>query len=129
MTVDALMRNAPDFQSCHAADSAQRSRSAGVSFGRFTDRCRIPIWWRKARISNWSAARLRKEAESEAISAVNMCPNGNRTMSDNSQLINAIEVYESHKPRWDAAGNPAARCVVLTETRIAISLVTGTIWQ
>ena len=90
--------NAPDFQSGHAVESqAHRSRSAGVSFGRFTERCRTPIWWRNARISNWSAARLRKEADSEAIRAVNMCPKGNRTMSDNSQSISAIGVYETSR--------------------------------
>jgi hypothetical protein len=34
------------------AEPRQSSRSAGVSFGRFTERCRTPIWWRNARISN-----------------------------------------------------------------------------
>ena len=62
-----LQDECPDFQSGHAVESrARRSRSAGVSFGRFTERCRTPIWWRDARISNWSAARLRKEADTEA---------------------------------------------------------------
>jgi hypothetical protein len=98
--VDAFMMNAPDFQSCHAVESqAQRSRSAGVSFGRFTERCRTPVWCRNTRISNWSAARLRKEADSEAIRAVNMCPKGNRTMSENSQSVSAIGVYENHSHR------------------------------
>ena len=92
------MMNAPDFQSCHAVESsAQRSRSAGLSFGRLTERCRTPIWWRNTRISNWSAERLRNEAASEAIRAVNMCPKGDRTMSDNSQSISAIGVYEKHR--------------------------------
>jgi hypothetical protein len=27
---------------------------------------------------------------------VNMCPKGNRTMSDNSQSVSAIGVYENH---------------------------------
>jgi hypothetical protein len=96
-TVDAFRMNATDFQSGHAVESqAYRNRSARVSFGRFTERCRTPIWWRNARISNWSAARPRKEADSEAIRAVNMCPKGNRTMSDNSQSVSAIGVYENH---------------------------------
>ncbi len=95
--VDAFMMNAPDFQSCHAVESqAQRSRSAGVSFGRFTERCKTPVWCRDTRISKRSAARLRKEADSEAIRAVNMCPKGNRTMSENSQSVSAIGVYENH---------------------------------
>jgi hypothetical protein len=96
-TVDAFMMNAPDFQSFHEVESqAQRSRSAGVSFGRLTERCRTPIWWRNARISNWSAARLRNEAASEAIRAVIICPRGYPTMSDNSQSINAVGVCENH---------------------------------
>jgi hypothetical protein len=57
---------------------------------------RTPIWWRNARISSWNAARVRKEADSEEISAVNMCAKGNRTMSDNSQSISAIGVCENH---------------------------------
>ena len=113
MTVDALMMNAPDCQSCHAVESqAQRSRSAGVSFGRLTERCRTPIWWRNARISNWSAARLRNEAASEANRAVNTCPKGNRTMSDNSQFISAIGVYENHNHGLSVAAScsTAASC-------------------
>src|SRR4051794_3805414 len=44
MTVDACMMNALDFQSYHAvASQTHRSRSADVSFGRFTERCRTPI--------------------------------------------------------------------------------------
>jgi hypothetical protein len=94
--VDAFRMNAPDFQSGHAVESrARRSRSAGVSFGRFTERCRTSIGWRNARISNWSPARLRKEADTEAIRAVNV-PEGNRTMSDNAQSISAIGVYGNH---------------------------------
>lgn len=85
--------NAMDFQSCHEVESqAQRSRSAGVSLGRLTERGNTPTWWRNARISNWTAARLRNEAASEAIRAVNMCPRGNRTMSDNFRSIRAFRV-------------------------------------
>jgi hypothetical protein len=46
--------------------------------------------------SSWSAARLRNEAENAVMSAVNKCPNGNRTMSDNSQLINLIGIYKNN---------------------------------
>jgi hypothetical protein len=85
MKVEAFMIIAPDFQFRQAAESqAHSSRSADVNFGRFTDRCRTPIWWRNARISNWSAARLRKEADSDAMRAVIMCLNGKLMMSDNS---------------------------------------------
>ena len=91
------MIKTPDFQSRQTVHShAHKSRSAGVSFGRFTERCRTPIWWRSARISSWSAARLRNEAASEAMSAVNMCPNGNRNMSDKLQFINLIGIYGKH---------------------------------
>jgi hypothetical protein len=40
-------------QSLHSSDShAQKSRPSGaVSFGRFTERCKTPSWWRRARIS------------------------------------------------------------------------------
>jgi hypothetical protein len=41
------------------------------------------------------AVRLRSETDTDAIRAVNMCPNGNRTMSDNYQLINVIGIYEN----------------------------------
>ena len=74
-----------------------RSRSAGVSFDRFTERGRTPSWWRNARISSWSAARLRNEAESEVISAVNKCPNGNRIISDNPHFINMIGICGNHR--------------------------------
>ena len=89
----------PDFQSCQTVHShAHKSRSAGVSFGRFTERCRTPIWWRRARISNWRAAWLRNDAASETMSAVNKCPSGNRRMSDKLQFINLIGIYGRH--RW-----------------------------
>ncbi len=82
-----------DFQSRQIVHShAHKSRSAGVSFGRFTERCRTPIWWRRARISNWRAVRLRNDAASEAMSAANKCPRGNRRMSDKLQFINLIGI-------------------------------------
>ena len=59
----------------------------------------MPIWWRRARISNWSAARLRKVAESEAMTAVSKGPRGNRMMRDNSQFINLIRICENHRRR------------------------------
>jgi hypothetical protein len=95
--------------------SPRNGRSAAVSFARLTERCRTPNWWRNARISNWSAARLRNEAASEAIRAVNICPKGNRTMSDNSQSISAIGVYENHRrarlgeDEQNATGRAASR--------------------
>ena len=59
----------------------------------------MPIWWGRARISYWSAARLRNEAESEVISAVSKGPNGNRMLSGNSHFISLIGVCEKHNRR------------------------------
>jgi hypothetical protein len=40
-------------QSLHSSDShAQKRRSTAVSLGRFTERCKTPSWWRRARISS-----------------------------------------------------------------------------
>jgi hypothetical protein len=87
----------PDLQSCQTEQShAHSTRSAAVSFGRFTERWRTPIWWRSARISSWSAARLRNQPEKEAMSAVNTGPTGNRRMRDNPQFINQIDICENH---------------------------------
>src|SRR5215831_13721556 len=109
-TVAACMMKTADFQSCQTAHNhAHKSRSAGVSFGRFTERCRTPIWCRRARTSNWSAARLRNEAASEAMSAVNKCPNGNRRMSDKLQFINLIGIYGKHSMLVDDNGIPVLR--------------------
>src|SRR5215831_4700552 len=72
MTVDALTTKMLDCQSFQTAHSqAHKNRSAGVSFGRLTERCRTPSWWRRARISSCSAARLRKEAKTAAQRADN----------------------------------------------------------
>jgi hypothetical protein len=48
-----VMMNAPDCRSCQIEQSqAHMSRSAIVSFGRFTDRWRTANWLRSARISS-----------------------------------------------------------------------------
>jgi hypothetical protein len=66
-----------DCQSSQTALSqAQSKRSAGVSFGRLTERCRTLSCWRSARISRGSAARLRKEAKNAVRRADNRCPKG-----------------------------------------------------
>src|SRR4051794_33706911 len=97
MTVAGWTRKIPDRHSFHTAQSqAHRSRSPGVSLGRFTERCRTPTWWRSARISSCSAAWLRKEAEKNAKSAEKIGPKGNRRKNDNPQSINQIGVYENH---------------------------------
>ena len=72
-------------------------RSAGVSLGRWTERCKTPSGWRSARISSWSAARLRKEAKNAAKREHNKCPNGNRMVNDNFQIINQIGFCENHR--------------------------------
>jgi hypothetical protein len=92
--VDARPPILPDGKS-----QAHRNLSAGVSFGRFTERSRTPTWWRSARISNWSAARLRNDAESEVMSAASTGPKGNLTMCDKSQFISQIGIYEMHNLR------------------------------
>ena len=104
------MMKTPDFQSRQTLHShAHKSRSAGVSFGRFTERCRTPIRWR-GRISNWRASRLRNDAASETMSAVNKCPSGNRRMSDKLQFINLIGIYGRHRQRNPRA-NQANRSI------------------
>ena len=64
MTVSGLTMTKADRQSFQTSHShAQRSRSAEVSFGRFTERCRTPSWCLSARFSTWSAARDFKAAD------------------------------------------------------------------
>jgi len=65
--VSGLMTRA-DHQPFQSWEShAQRSRSGGASFGRFTERCRTPSWCRSARFSaRWSAARDLKVADAAA---------------------------------------------------------------
>ena len=88
----------PDLQSGQTEQSQiQKSRSALVSFGRFTERCRTTIWWRSARISSWRAARLRNHPENEAMRAVITGPNGSRIMRGKSHIISEIGIYENHK--------------------------------
>jgi hypothetical protein len=63
ITVSGLTIISTDRQSSHAWDNqTQRNRSAGANFGRFTDRCKTPSWCRRARFSNWRAARDLKVA-------------------------------------------------------------------
>src|SRR5215831_5540428 len=96
-TVDALTTKMLDCQSFQTAHSqAHKNRSAGVSFGRLTERCRTPSWWRRARISSCSAARLRKEAKTVAQRADNRYLKGNRGENGNSQFINQIGICENH---------------------------------
>src|SRR6516164_3368174 len=98
MTVEALMIKTLDCQSFQTALSqAHKNRSAGVSLGRLTERCRTPSGWRRARISSCSAARLRNEAKSAVKKADNRCPKENRRKNDNSQFINQIGVCENHR--------------------------------
>src|SRR4051812_7708621 len=98
MTVAGWTRKRLDRQSFQTSHSqAHKSRSAVVSFGRLTERCRTLSWWRSARISNCNAARLRSEAERETKSAETRGPNGNRRKADNLQLINQFGIYENHR--------------------------------
>ena len=76
-------------------DETNRSRFAGVSFGRLTERCKTLSWWRSARISNCSAARLRNEAERDAKSAKKSGPKGDQRKIDNLQLISQFGIYEN----------------------------------
>jgi hypothetical protein len=64
MTVSGLTMTKADRQSFQTSHShVQRSRSAEVSFGRFTERCRTPSCCLSARFSTWSAARDLKAAD------------------------------------------------------------------
>src|SRR6516162_4398411 len=100
ITVEALMIKTLDCQSFQTALSqAHKNRSAGVSLGRLTERCRTPSGWRRARISSCSAARLRKESKSAVKKADNRCPKENRRKKDNSQFINQIGVCENRRQR------------------------------
>jgi len=64
MTVSGLTMTKADCQSLQASHShVQRSRSADVSLGRFTERRRTPSWCRSARFSIWSVARDLKAAD------------------------------------------------------------------
>ena len=76
---------------------AQRSRSVGFSFGRFTDRCSTLSWWRKARISSCRAARLRKEAKKVVNKAAKMCEGVNRREMGNRHFIRQIQISENHR--------------------------------
>lgn len=76
---------------------AHRSRSAGVSFGRFYRALQDSDLMTSARISNWRAARLRNDAASETISGLNKRLSGNRRMSDKLQFINLIGIYGRHR--------------------------------
>jgi hypothetical protein len=72
------MIKTPDFQPCQTGHSqAHKRRSAGVSFGRFTERCRTPIWWPGRESPTREGHGLRNEAASKAMSVVNKCPSGN----------------------------------------------------
>jgi hypothetical protein len=75
---------------------AQRKRSTAVSFGRFTERCRIPSWWRRAKISSCGAARERNKAKTDVKSAVKTRAGENRPREVNSQSINQIGISGNH---------------------------------
>src|SRR5947207_2625233 len=56
----------------HSYSQAQRSRSSGVNFGFFTERCRTPNWCRSARFSTWRAARVLKTDDRATTSVVSI---------------------------------------------------------
>jgi len=100
MTVSGLTMTSDERHSAQVWDShAQRSRSVGFSFGRFTDRCSTLSWWRKARISSWSAARVRKDAKNVANKAAKMCEGRNRRKLGNCYFIKQIPISENHSLR------------------------------
>jgi len=67
MTVFGLTMIRADRQPLHTELShTHRSRSAGASLGRFTERWRTPNWCRSARFSSWSTARDLKVADTAA---------------------------------------------------------------
>jgi hypothetical protein len=67
ITVSGLTMTRADRQSYQTLHShAQSRRSAGLSLGRFTERCRTLSWCRSARLSRWSAARDLKFTDAAA---------------------------------------------------------------
>ena len=86
MMINALRQSAQTSQI-----QTQRSRSAVTSFGRLTERCRTPSWWRRAKISSWRAARLRNELITVPRSADNTCQGRNRETNHNPHLSTRTE--------------------------------------
>jgi hypothetical protein len=81
----------PDRDSLQMADiMTHSSRSAAVSFGRFTDRCRIPSWWRRARISTCRAVRLRNDARRVPNSAQTVGTHANRKKNGQSSIYQSF---------------------------------------
>src|SRR2546423_1531888 len=73
ITVSGLTTMSAERQSAHTPHSqAQRSRSRGVNFGFFTERCRTPSWCRSARCSSWRAARVLKTDDRATTSVVSI---------------------------------------------------------
>src|SRR3954468_2113749 len=93
LTMKTLVRHS--FQTDES--QTHRIRSVADSFGLFTDRCRTPSWWRRARISTWSAARLRNDAKRLANRAEKAGTHANRTKKGKPQFINDIDVCENHR--------------------------------
>jgi hypothetical protein len=88
ITVSALTMQKQARQSLQIDDSQTHStRSADTNFERFTHRCKTPSWWRRARISNCSAARLRNDAKIASNSAEIVGVHGNRRMKDNPSSL------------------------------------------
>src|SRR5437899_12892436 len=73
ITVSGLTTMSAERQSGHIPPSTdQRSRSSGVNFGFFTERCRTPSWCRSARFSNWRAARVLKTDDRATTSVLSI---------------------------------------------------------
>jgi hypothetical protein len=97
-----------DRHSLQTADSqTHSSRSAAVSFGRFTDRCRIPSSWRRARISTCRAVQLRNDARRVPNSAKTVSTHGNRKKNGQSSIyqpfrglreLHSSDAYEIPSP-------------------------------
>src|SRR5882762_5136826 len=79
---------------------AQRSRSRGVNFDFFTERCRTPSWCRSAKFSNWRAARVLKTDDRATTSVVSIPSVRARRLWSlrKPHLLRSFEIYARHNP-------------------------------
>src|SRR5437870_10938798 len=74
---------------------AQRSRSSGINFGFFTERCRTPSWCRSARFSNWRFTRVLKPDDRATTSVVSISSVRARTLWSlrKPHLLRSFDIY------------------------------------
>src|SRR5437870_10654265 len=77
---------------------AQRSRSSGINFGFFTERCRTPSWCRSARFSNWRFTRVLKPDDRATTSVVSISSVRARRLWSlrKPHLLRSFDIYGRH---------------------------------